>query len=71
MTDDIHVFIVDLPPHINEMVTPCFCGYCIYIDVKLSPEGRKKAYHHALAHIENNDWEKEDANEIENERHKS
>lgn len=62
--------MVNLPAGINEMVTPCSGGYTIYIDDKLSPSGRRDAYRHALHHIINHDFEKEDVNQIEIEAHK-
>ena len=69
MMDDVFVYIVDLPDGVNEMVTPCLAGYTVYINDKLSPEGRHEAYRHALYHINNNDFEKEDVNQIELEAH--
>ena len=65
MTDDLNIYVVDLPDGINEMVTPCLGGYTIYIDDKLSPEGKRRAYSHALYHIVNHDFEKSDVNDIE------
>ena len=70
MTDDIFVYMVDLPDGVNEMVTPCLAGYTFYINDKLSPEGRREAYRHALHHIVNHDFEKSDVNEIEVEAHR-
>lgn len=70
MTDDIFVYMVDLPGGINEMVAPCMMGYTIYINDKLSPEGRRRAYKHALCHISNHDFEKSDVDSIEAEAHK-
>lgn len=70
MTDDIFVYMVDLPDGVNEMVAPCLAGYTVYINDKLSPEGRREAYRHALHHIVNRDFEKSDVNEIEVEAHK-
>ena len=70
MTDDVFVYIVDLPDGVNEMVAPCLAGYTVYINDKLSPEGRREAYRHALYHIVNHDFEKSDVNEIEVEAHK-
>lgn len=63
--NNVYTYIVDLPDGINEMVCPCLSGYTIYIDDKLSPEGRRDAYRHALFHIMNRDFEKSDVNEIE------
>ena len=71
MTDNIYVYMVNLPSGINEAVTPCGDGYTIYIDDKLSPEGKRRAYSHALYHITNHDFEKSDVNAIEIEAHKN
>lgn len=68
--DNIYTYIVDLPPHITEMVTPCFDGYTIYLDASLSPYGREKAFKHAMWHIRNNDFEKYDVQQIESEAHR-
>ena len=69
MTDDVNIYVVDLPDGIHEMVAPCLGGYTIYIDDKLSPEGKRSAYDHALYHINHHDFEKEDVNQIELEAH--
>lgn len=68
--DDIFVYIVDLPLTVAEMVTPCTGGYTIYLNAKLTQEDRIKAYRHALRHVERNDWDKTDVQEIEYEAHK-
>lgn len=65
---DTFVYIVPLPPGVNEMVTPCLDGFTIYINETLSPEQRDKAYHHALDHIRKNDFQKSDVQEIEHEQ---
>lgn len=70
MTDSIFVYLVKLPPGINEAVLPCLEGYTIYIDSCLTWEGRQKAYDHAMEHIENGDFEKNDVQKIEHEAHK-
>jgi hypothetical protein len=70
MTDDVNIYVVDLPDGINEMVAPCLGGYTIYIDDKLSPEGKRRAYSHALYHIVNHDFEKLDVNDIEVNAHR-
>ncbi len=67
--DDIYVYIVDLPDQVNEMVTPCLDGYTIYLNAKLSHQERVDAYLHALRHVENNDWEKDDVQKIEKDAH--
>ena len=57
MTDDIYVYLTELPGCINEMVTPCAGGYTIYIDERLSDQGRIEAYMHAIGHIQRNDFD--------------
>lgn len=45
-------------------------GYTVFIDDQLSDEGKKKAYRHALRHIEADDFAKHgDADQIERETH--
>ena len=67
--DNIYTYVIDLPSSINEMVTPCFDGYTVYINACLSPSGMRKAYNHAIHHITNHDFEKSDVQQIEMEAH--
>lgn len=67
--DDIFVYEVRLPDGVDEMVMPCLGGYTIYLDNRLSDEGKRKAYGHALYHIKNKDFEKVDVQEIEANAH--
>ena len=69
MDDDIFVYLENLPDGINEMITPCFGGYTVYINQKQTFEGMRASYMHALSHIEHNDFEKEDVQEIETKAH--
>ena len=68
--DDIYVYVVDMPTTAAEMIMPCTGGCTIYLNAKLSQEERVRAYRHALKHVERNDWEKEDVQQIESEAHK-
>lgn len=62
------MYVVDLP--VNEAVCPCEpFGYSVYINARLSAEGQRRAYDHALRHIERRDWERDDVNAIESEAH--
>lgn len=71
MRDDVFVYLADLPDGINEMVTPCADGcYTAYIDARLNTVQRQKAYRHAIRHIENNDFQKSDVQQIEADAHK-
>lgn len=67
---DTYVYLIDMPPKISELVTPCECGYTIYINAKLSYADRVKAYLHALNHIDRDDWNRDDVQQIEWESHK-
>ena len=66
---EVYVYIVDLPERVDEMVTPCFDGDTVYLNAKLTYAGRVMAYHHAMRHIERNDFEGFDIQEIEMEAH--
>lgn len=68
--DNIHVYLQDLPTAIGEMVMPCLDGYTVFINSRLSSEMQRKCFEHALDHVRHNDWEKENVDEIEYERHK-
>ena len=67
--DDVYVYLEPLPDGINEMTMPCFGGYTIYLDPRQSFESMRDSYKHALSHIEHNDFEKEDVQEIETKAH--
>lgn len=54
--DDIYLYFVDIPGNAHEMVVPCYEGYTVYIDVKLSFAEKIEAYRHAMDHINNDDW---------------
>lgn len=66
---EIFVYEVSLPDGVHEAVTPCLNGYTVYINSRLSYEQRKKAFIHALLHIKNSDFEKDDVQTIEAEAH--
>ena len=68
-TDDVYVYLVDMP--VNEAVRPCGpFSYTVYINARLSQDGRVRAYRHALEHIRREDFEKEgNADTIEMEAH--
>ena len=63
--DNLYIYIMYLPRHVNEIITPCLDGYTVYIDAKLSQEGQREALDHALWHVRNHDFEREDVQEIE------
>ena len=69
MDNDIFVYIVDMPTTAAEMIMPCYGGYTIYLNARLSYQDRVKAYMHALKHVERNDWSKDNIQMIEKEAH--
>ena len=69
MDNDIFVYIVDMPTTAAEMIMPCNGGYTIYLNARLSYQDRVRAYTHALKHVEQNDWNKTNVQEIEAEAH--
>lgn len=66
--DDVYVYMIDIPGKATEMITPCHGGYTVYIDDKLSPVGKRRAYLHALSHPDDF-WSDKTADEIEAIRH--
>lgn len=68
---ELFTYYTNLPKGINEMVAPCYDGYTIYIDRRLSKEGQHKALCHAMKHIINKDFHKSDVSSIENTAHES
>ena len=66
--NDVSVYLVDLP--VREMVVPSGpYSWTVYIDARLSCEGRRAALDHALGHILRDDWERDDVQAIEREAH--
>ena len=63
--DDVFVYLVNIPGKVREFVMPCLDGYTIYIDEKLDRQAQQRAYRHALKHIKNADFDKEQSTYIE------
>lgn len=55
--DYIYVYLIKMPPGINESVEPCLDGYTIYLNQDLMGEDLTRAYDHAMKHIENGDFD--------------
>ena len=66
---EVYVYIVDLPERVDEMVTPCFDGYTVYLNARLTYAGRVRAYDHAMRHIDRNDFEGYNVQDIEKDAH--
>ena len=68
---EIYTHVIDLKSSIPSCVTENADGsYTIFINDRTSVESRIEHYEHEIEHILHNDFEKEDVNEIESERHK-
>lgn len=72
MNELINTLIIDFPVTcVSEMVRQNEDGsYTILLNAKMSHERLQKAYLHALGHIKNNDFEKDNVQEIEYEAHR-
>lgn len=66
--NDIFIYLIDMP--VNEAVAPCGpYEYTIYINARLSQKSQYEAFKHAMKHIQNKDWEREDVQIIEEVAH--
>ena len=67
---DVYTYLVPLPSGVREMVTPCADGdYTVYINDGISSDERMAAYDHAMKHINGEDFEKCDVQDIESDAH--
>ena len=70
--DNIYHYVVTLPPGIDEAVLICADGYTIYTADRLSRDEMRRAYEHALKHIERDDFHADlSVGRIEREAHES
>ncbi len=67
---EIYHYITHLPDGIKEIVIPCFDGFTVYTADWLSKDERIQEFRHAMKHIDRNDWEKGNVQEIEKNAHK-
>lgn len=66
MTPDVNIVLLNLPVKEKEAVTENEDGtFTIIINSRLSYDEQLKAYHHAMHHIENDDFSKNDVQSIE------
>lgn len=66
MTPDVNVVLLDFPAPGNEMVFENEDNsFTIMINARLSYDEQLKAYRHAMRHIENDDFQKENVQTIE------
>ena len=71
MLEVINVKLIDMDTGISEQVVKNADGsYTVFINARYATEAQKKAYLHAVGHIEDGDFEKENVQEIEAEQHR-
>lgn len=68
---DINTKIIDMDVLVGEQITANSDGsYTIFLNARLSHERQLEAYTHALSHIQNEDFNKDNADNIEFNAHK-
>lgn len=68
--EDINVQIMDMDTMVPEhLVKNADDTYTIFLNARLSRDSQLKSYYHALKHIIENDFQKEDVQEIESIAH--
>lgn len=66
MTPDVNIVLLNLPVKEKEAVTENEDGsFTVVINSRLSYDEQLKAYRHAMHHIENNDFQKDNVQTIE------
>lgn len=64
--EDIGIHIIDMDPMIREHVISNEDGsFSIFLNAKMNKETQIEAYYHALHHIANDDFYKDDADAVE------
>ena len=68
--DDINVQILDMDTKVPEhLVKNNDDSYTIFLNARMSHENQVASYYHALKHIERNDYNMENVQEIEKNAH--
>lgn len=69
--EDINVQVLDMDPKVPEqLVRNSDDTYTIFLNARLSKESHVKSYFHALRHIKDQDFAKDDVQDIEHFAHK-
>lgn len=68
--ENIYVYFMNMDLHVPEQVVKNKDGtYSIFLNSRLTYESNMQSYRHAVAHIVNGDFDKENADIIECKRH--
>lgn len=66
LTEDIGVYFLNMDTAVHEEVHLNIDGsFSIFINARISHEQQMRAYHHAIKHIMENDFNKENVDDIE------
>lgn len=69
--EEINVQLLDMDTKVPEhLVKNSDDSYTIFLNARLSYESHVKSYYHALRHIQDDDFFREDVQEIEQNSHK-
>ena len=70
--NDISVVLMDVDTMVGESIFKNEDdSYTVLLNSRWSAEEQRRCFEHALSHIQHNDWEKTNADEIERERHEN
>ena len=70
MMEEINVQLLNMDTKIPEhLVKNADDSYTIFLNARLSQESRVKSYYHALRHIQKQDFEKQNVQDIEIQAH--
>ena len=68
--NDISVVLMDVDTMVGESIFKNADGsYTVLLNSRWSAEEQRRCFNHAISHIRHNDWEKDDVQQIEKERH--
>ncbi len=70
--EDIYVYLMDLPTSVRgRLVCNEDGSFTIILNSRISYDAQLEAYHHELRHIQGNDFQKEDVQQIEASAHQA
>ena len=71
MTENVNVVLLNMENGIHEQVTKNRDGsFTVFLNLKDSFETQKQSYKHAMGHVQNDDFQKSNVQDIEFQAHK-
>lgn len=66
MNDAVFQVLIDLPTRVRGLTCPNADGsYTVFLNARLSADQQREAYRHELSHIQGDDFERADVQQIE------